>query len=116
VRFAVLALVLLAACTTSANKWPIIVEPRKPTHDPVPPPSKVSAPEADLYATCTALARFSCPEARPDARGRACPDYLAAIRAEHVTIPTACLAAAPDVETLRRCGDSSTLTFDCPRP
>lgn len=89
------------------------VHERAPKESVLPPPTPIAPPEWDLRDACAALERLGCPEALPDSRGRPCPEYLAAIRAESTVIPTACVVLAQTRQDVARCGAPNTLRFTC---
>jgi hypothetical protein len=80
--------------------------PRDDEH--VPPPNTV-IPATDVDArACLRLAELGCPEAQ-----NGCLAAFSAARTDHVVTPSQCIADALSVDEVRKCGDVSTLTFEC---
>jgi len=102
VKRALLAYVLVLACGPVA---PVVVSP---VDELGPPNPVVPATDEDVRA-CERLTALGCPEAAM------CLGVMSVARTDHITVPSACLAAAVDVAAVRRCGDTGTLTFDCNR-
>lgn len=105
-RFAFLA-ALLVACAHS-NGGGVVVHPyNEPFVDELPPPNPiVPATEEDARA-CAHLAALGCSDAKW------CMQAITDARTDHMVVPSTCVAAAVDVAAVRRCGDKSTLTFEC---
>lgn len=98
---ALLALVLVA-CGSPAKRVNAPV-------DELPPPNPIVAATEEDARACAVVASLGCPEAAM------CLGVMSVARTDHITVPSACLAAAKTVDALRKCGDASTLTFDCNR-
>lgn len=69
----------------------------------------------DLGTVCALLRGIGCPEGSPLPTGQTCFEHLLAVQATE-TIPIACLRQASSPESVRACGDPSTLRFRCRMP
>ena len=100
--------ILLVACHTEPAK-PLDPSGLPPRDDKsIPPPNPVVAPKDVDARACLRLAELACPEARSG-----CLSAISAARTDGVVVPSQCIAAALSVEDVRKCGDASTLRFEC---
>lgn len=100
--------ILLAACTPKPLA-PLDKTGLPPRADGDIPARNQVVPATDVDArACLRLAELGCPEAM-----NGCLSAFSAARTDHVVVPSQCIAGALSAAEVRKCGDVSTLTFEC---
>lgn len=96
---------LVAALAATCNPVPPSPPEPGPADAAPTPPADAAACEDDCCRACAVLARFSCPEGLPTAKGETCADVVRRTEATGVVhLPADCVAHAKSLADVIGCG------------